>query len=282
MIGFTKSKKIIVAALCVGMVAVVGLGGCGNIIPKTTSRAKLGMMPAGQALEQMRSDVKSWEDAGWALGWLSEDLKRMAEKYAADLATLNEDIEKQITKANTPADALREMVEDVSSYVITEFPRHSRALGIDEYRLNVAMGDLINKGNDARLHGALAMIKDNLYKNEAFSNDFKLLAASKSRKAELINALNGGDISIFTNPTGEPIGIVDPKYTYIIEGESWLAREGTFDEKLVVRTRIQSWHLEEQDYAGSIIIERSYFYHPIDEAFITEAENDRRAALQEK
>lgn len=281
MIGFTKSKKLTATALCVGMIALLGLGGC-SAIPNTTSRAKLGMMPAGKALEQMKKDVKSWEFAGDVVRLANKNAASLIDAYSEQLASLDDDMKLQIEKANTPADALREMVEDVSSYVMTTFPAHSQALGIDEYRLNVAMGDLINREDDDRLRGALAMIKDNLGNNEAFTNSFKLLAASKSRKDELIKALNGGDISIFANPTGEPVGIIDPKYTYIIEGETWLARDGTFDEELVVRTQIQSWHLGTNESAGSLEIERSYFYHPIDEAFITEAENDRRAALQKK
>lgn len=282
MIGRFNSKKVMAAALCASLTAAMGLGGCGSVIPNTTSRAKLGMMPASQALEQMRDDVESWRYAGPVVSKTSPTAARMIEAYKESLEDLNDDIENQIAKASTPEDALREMVEDVSSYVITEFPRHSQALGIDQYRLNVAMGDLINKENDPRLRGALALIKDNLGNNQAFSNDFKLLAASKSRKDELVNALNGGDISIFMNPTGDPVGIVDPNYTYIIEGETWIAREGTFREKLTVTTQIESWHLGTNESAGIETIHRSYFYHPIDEAFITEAENDRRAALQDK
>ncbi len=278
--GLNSTKKKLGSLLCLGVVCAIGLGGCagGSILPHTTSRAELAAMPADESLRQMESDVRSWENAGWITDLVSPNLKALAEAYANDLRSLNDDMKEEIKSSNTPAEALREMVEDVSSYTMNTFPRQAETLGIADYRLNVAMGDLINKNDDPRLYGALAMIKDNLVNNVVFANQFKLLAASKSKNEELIDSINGGNTAIFTNLGGVP-DFIDPKYTFAIQGTSWITREGYLNHQLNVYTQVESQYVGDNEQTGSILIERKYFYHPIDGHFITEAENNRRAAM---
>ena len=194
---------------------------------------------------------------------------------------MNDDMEEQIARASTPETALREMVEDFSAYLLTELPKDADRRGLTEYRLNLAMGELINRDNDPRLYGALSLIRDNLVNNRTFNDRFRVLATTSKRQKEILDEVTGPDSSSLSNPGGELVGYIDPQDLYAVEGETWIGREGFKDHKLVVYTSIKAFHPQSNSQVAATTISRSYYFHPIDGRFLTEAENSARESSPE-
>ena len=267
-----KMKKLTTAGIAGLMVAGLFLGGCATAT--MTSREKLRTMQAETALKRMDKDVSTigWVDTGLNV-FGGDKASQLAKEYKRQLEHLNEDMEEQIRTSSTPEQALREMVEDVTGYMLTELPKDADARGLTEYQINVAMGKLVNKNQDPRLEGALSLIRSNLINNDRFTNRFKLLAASKDRAKEIIDDIRGGDMSVFDNPGGEPVDYIHPDDIYVIEGRTWIGREGYKMHKLTVYTELYAYHPSSNDAFASTIITKNYYYHPAEERFITEADN---------
>jgi hypothetical protein len=235
-------------------------------------------MRAEPALKQMQSDVDSWKGVGAVAGMVDRNLQTLANEYERSLDELNTSVEAQIRTASTPEDALREMVEDVSAYLMTELPKDAKRRGLTDYRINVAMGELINKNNDPRLDSALALIRSNLINNTKFTNQFRLLATTGKRRDEIITEIAGKGSSGWTNPGGDPVGFIDPKDIYVVEGRTFIQRGGYKNHQLTVFTEVAAFHPESNEAFASTVIRRTYSFHPMDERFLTEKEDSARAA----
>lgn len=271
-------RRLAPISLLLGALAsAASVGGC-NGIPHTTSRETLGAMRAEPALKQMQSDVDSWKGVGSVAGMVDRNLQTLAEEHQRSLESLNTNVQNQIKTASTPEDALREMVEDVSAYLMTELPKDAKRRGMTDYRINVAMGELINRNNDPRLNSALALIRSNLINNSAFTNQFRLLATTSKQRNEIIDEIAGKGSSGWTNPGGDPVGFIDPKDIYVVEGRTYLQRGGYKNHQLTVFTEITAFHPDSNEAFASTVIRRTYSFHPMDERFLTEGENSARAA----
>ncbi len=259
------------SVLTVGVAGLLGaglfMGGCSFSM---TSREKLRTMSSEKALRKMESDVRTAKTLDIFID------NPLLDAYSYQLEHLNEEMEEEIRTASTPERALNAMVEDVSGYLLTELPKDADQRGLTEYQINVAMGKLINQNQDPRLEGALTLIRSNLINNDRFNNRFKLLAASKDQANQIIDDIRGGNMDIFDNPRGEPVDYMHKDDIYVVEGSSWIGREGYKQHQLTVYTRIKAYHPSSNDEFASTVIKKNYYYHPAEEEFITEVDNQSR------
>lgn len=258
-------KTVGISALALGF--VLQLGGCGTF--GLTSREKLQTMQAERALKKVESDVETAEIMDIFVD------SPLLEAYKRQLANLEQDIEREIQDADTPEQALAAMVDDFTGYLLTELPKDADARGLD-YRINVAMGDLINRDGDPRLEGALGLIRSRLINNDRFTSRFDLLATTKDRADEIIDDIRGGNMSAFDNPGGEPIDFMHKDDIYVVEGRTWIGKSDYKDHKLTVYTEIFAYHPSSNNAFASNVIKKNYYYHIAEEGFISEADNNSR------
>lgn len=265
MIGSGVIRTVGVTALALGY--VLQLGGCGTF--GLTSRSELRTMSAERALERMESDVRTAERLDIFID------SALLDAYKQQLSNLESDIDQQIQDADTPEQALAAMVDDFTGYLLTELPKDADARGLD-YRISVAMGKLINRDQDPRLEGALGLIRSRLINNERFTSRFDLLATTKDRADEIINDIQGGDMSAFENPGGEPVDFIHKDDIYVVEGRTWIGKGGYKEHKLTVYTEIFAYHPSSNSAFASDVIKKNYYYHIAEEGFISEADNNSR------
>lgn len=259
-----------------GLFAAGGLGGCSASV----NRAELRQMPADVAWQELRDKAASAGTASQVSSMVG--LGGLAEAYKKTLDDELAKSERAATQASTPETALREMVTDVSSYLTTAIPAHAKAKGTDQYRLNLGMGTLVNRDADPTLNQALALIRNELASQTAFTDQIRILSSNQDRADAILKDLAARNPEIW-DATGKTAGSSDyrPETLYIAEGETWVRRDKN-NHEVTVTTNITASHPQSRELFSSRVFTRRYFYHPGDSAFITEEENNRRRSTYQK
>lgn len=256
------------------VLAAAVVGGCSTGV----NRAELRKMPADLAWQDMKDKASEAGTASAVAGYVG--LGPQAKEYKAALDADIAKAEASAQRADTPEAALREMVKDVSSHLMATLPTHAKSRGIAEHRLNLGMGKLVNRDADPTLDQALALIRNDLAADQTFTNQFRILSSDQSRADAILRDLASSNPDGLFNPTGAgstKSADYRPDTLYIVEGETWIRRERDRNE-LTVTTNITASHPQSREMFSSKVFARRYFYHPGDQAFITEAENEARRA----
>lgn len=268
-----RTRKSMLGAGVALAVVATGLVGCGGGVDKGSLRA----MPHDRAWQQIEDQAQTASTMN-AMSQYVPGTRSLAQEYKVLLDNQKREAEEAARRADTPEDALRQMVEDVSTYLMTSLPADARRRGVDQYRLNLAMGELVNRDNDPALRQALTLIRSELVNNDTFTEQFRILASNQSRANDIIRDLASNRPEYF-DPEGRSAGTADynPASLYVAEGETFIRRLNN-NRELVVTTEVRTSHVQTRDLVGSKVFSRRYFFHPGDGAFITEEENERRRA----
>lgn len=265
-----KSVAVIGAALIIGS----GLGGCGG--GGGVDRAELRTMPADVAWRTMKAKSENAEIGGTIINVFSREAGALASAYAQALEQDEAEAERRANNASTPREALETMVADVSAFLKESLPRDARNRGLDQYRLNIAMGNLKNRDEDPTLRGALGLITRNLERDDDFLDQFGFISFDQADADELLIIVGGGSGNLW-DPTGQSGGGQSASYrpdtVYVVSGESWIERNRN-DYELSVWTDIQATHVQSRRRAGGDTFQRTYYYHPGFGNYITREKNE--------
>jgi|GEM_PF-4612059 len=283
-------KRAVVTKLAmVGLIAVGStLVGCGTG-PKP---AELMAMDAETAYERLAEHESTWQAIGDIFSSDENETNivgSLANREAELTRNLIDEMEAAASNAGVPQQAMIAMVEEVSGYMLEALPRDARRRGVDDGRLTVAMGRLVNDMGDPNLDGAMDLIRSNLAQNTEFQRSFRLAAVAFDERDEIMTAVSGADWDILTNPGGEANDVVAPEHVYAIAGRAWYTVGDQFNYKLDVHTVVEATHMGSRGTAAPKTFTRSFYYHPAASisttgktarpGFISAEENERRRQL---
>ncbi len=266
MLSYPKNR--IISLFVLFPLAAILLGGCTT---GAVNYTELRQMPTDVAWQTMKQKAR----ASGIIDSLAKNALTAAYKDALNEEIQNADSAAQ--QAGTPREALEMMVTDVTSLLMESLPADARNRRLDQYRLNVAMGDLVNKEEDPALRGAMGLIKRNLERDRDFNDLFGFLALNQSDANVMLEQLAGDDTGVLFDPTGRSGGGTSSGYgrdrVYLVSGESWIQRNDNTHE-LTVWTDISAIHVMSRRSAGGDTFSRTYYYHPGYSKFISEEKNE--------
>ncbi len=248
------------------VVCAASLGGC-------ASTDSLMSLKAEPAWVKLNSDASNSTLVTNVIGG------RLGESMGGYLDRQKASLDQAARDAATPNEALREMVEDVSSYLVESLPAHARLAGVDEYRLNLGMGKMVNRNDDPALHQTLTLIRNELVNNRQFTDQFRILSSSKERARDILEDLRSSTSNqALFDPDGSSgdMGSYNPRDLYIVEGEIYLSRESIERHRLTITTNVTTSHPYSGELIGSRVFSRTYHFHPAEQRFITDFENNNR------
>jgi hypothetical protein len=179
--------------------------------------------------------------------------------------------------AQTPNDALREMAEDVSEYLLAELPRHAERNGVTN-RINVGMGEFINRDRDPALNQGLTLIREQLLMNDEFRRRFRLVSSSQASADAILREVQGSLEQ--TDPTGRGSGgssAYDWRDLYVVVGNVWINRQNN-NRELTVNINVIASHPHSREDFGAKTYSRTYVYHPGFQRFISKEQDDQLRA----
>lgn len=180
--------------------------------------------------------------------------------------------------ASTPVQALDEIVDDVSKYLVQAMPKYAKDQGT-EWRLTLAVGTLVDGTDDKKLGSAMDRIARKLQVNDQFRRHFKVLSSTASDAEAVIKDLSGShpdDIYLPDSDADNGVAKVHPEDLYVMTGRTDVF---TSNRNRVMKTvtLIDVQHPKTRQVVLSKEFSRTYYFHPGDLDYITEAENQRRA-----
>lgn len=270
---FRNPKDVFVLVAGALMLGSTVLGGCSTGV----DIAELQTMTSRQAWDKLQSKADQATMFGNTTGISA------AKAYADMLEEQKVRAETAAANASTPREALDDMVADVSALLKTSLPADAKSKNLDQYRLNIAMGDLVNRNDDPALRGALSLIKRDLQRDQEFNDQFGFVALNQSDADAMIKdlATNGADLF---DPSGESGGgqatDYNPSTLYVVTGETWM-QEDKLARSLTVWTDISTTHVQSRRSSGGDTFSRTYYFHPGFSRFITEDENEAIRAAAE-
>jgi len=188
--------------------------------------------------------------------------------------------EEESKNAETPVLALDEIVDDVSKYLVSEMPNYAKSQGT-EWRLTLAVGTLVDGTEDQVLGTALDRIARNLQRNAEFRKHFKVLSSTKTDAEQIILELSGthpDDIYLPDSDASDGV-MIHPDDLYVLTGRTDVFSTSQ-NRILKTVTLIDIQHPNSRENVLSADFSRTYYFHPGDMAYISEAENQRRADAQ--
>jgi len=259
------SVKKFVWVLSLPIFMVASLGGCASQSDLIKYPYDIAWIKAQEA--QQASGILT--TTGRAFGLEIDPMTFDNAKYEAEQASKD---------ASTPAEALDEIVSDVSQYLVTEMPRYAKQTGT-EWRLVLAVGTLVDGTEDQKLGSAMNRIARKLQVNDQFRRHFKVLSSTESDATAVIEDLSGShpdDIYLPDDDGDRGVAKVHPDDLYVMTGQTdvFVTKQNRVMKTV---TLIDVQHPKTRNVVLSKEFSRTYYFHPGDMAYISEAENQRRA-----
>ena len=203
-----------------------------------------------------------------------------------------QDLWREARLAGVPRLAMSEVADRLATYLVEALPQDARDRGLGDYRLTLAMGDMMSVDSDPELDKAMAIVRSRLVSNRDFNRQFRVLPGAGLDEPAILRAINGAGSDVLTDPGGTGGTVVDPDSVYVLRGQSGYDFSGGEWYALDVFGVFDVVHFRSRDLAVSETITRRFFYHPAasydarsDRAvpgFITEEENERRLAAERR